>query len=260
MVAFDPEGCRAGRFQAKMLACSLLRTMFSGDIVIFRNFEVPVFPVARRGVTELHIETPVWSGPEGAEECHLEALSWRFRAREALDPAGYDKVLYLDIDCIALRNIEHLLSGDWEVCARRERGRSIREDVFNGYLTGREMGSLEKDGVNAGTVAVRADLWSEVMGEWERIFLSEPARHGRFRDQTSWNRLLLDFDLRVAEFERGGVSFPFHPGASCRDWLDSTIAHMIGGTLEEKLELAFGTYMARFFRDPGGMFLDFLEP
>src|SRR5690606_33082719 len=110
-----------------------------------------------------------------------------------------------------LRDVEHLFAGDADLLVQPERGRSMRDSaVFNGYLDLEEAGDppprsrngwLGRDGINAGTFAVRGEKFAEVMAEWRHIYESGPPRHADFRDQTAFNRLLLDTDLRVKPFE-----------------------------------------------------------
>jgi hypothetical protein len=52
-IAFDPPGKVGTRVMAKMLAASLMRTHFAGDIVIFRNSPTPMFLVERKGLEEV---------------------------------------------------------------------------------------------------------------------------------------------------------------------------------------------------------------
>ena len=49
-VAFDPPGSPGHSSMAKMLASSLLRTYFGGDIIVFRNSPEPLFRVERKGL------------------------------------------------------------------------------------------------------------------------------------------------------------------------------------------------------------------
>jgi hypothetical protein len=57
-VAFDIPGWRGVRTMAKLLCSSLLRQFWSGEIVVFRNFPEPLFPVERKGLEEVFVETP----------------------------------------------------------------------------------------------------------------------------------------------------------------------------------------------------------
>lgn len=258
-VAFDPEGIRTSRTLAKILCASLLRTQFPGDIVILKNFTHPVFAVPREGVNEVFIKTPSWSGKRGQLQCATEAMAWRFRAREIFAGRDYSDVLYFDSDCLALRNLEHLLAADKSVTVAPEPGRSLAEDVFNGYLEDHELVDSRARPINAGLFRSSGSLWDDLVSEWESIYLSKPTRHPNWRDQCAWNRLLLDTNHRVHHFERGSISFPFLPGTSMRDTLDSTIVHLLGAPTTEKVDIAFGLFMATFFSDPGGLVMDLLE-
>ena len=54
-IAMDPPGSFGLRLLGKMLGSSLLRTGFSGDVVIFRNTEEPLFQIERSGLTEVYV-------------------------------------------------------------------------------------------------------------------------------------------------------------------------------------------------------------
>ncbi len=214
----------------KLLASSLLRTFFDGDVVVFRNSAAAYFQVERRGLAEVEVE-----GPSGKFELNssssrkqggsfaVEAWNWKYRARKELDVRGYDKVMYVDADCLALRNVDHLLEGDWDI-AYQPQAHAVHYNVFNAFLTkeemaesarvaGREKGRLapsEADeandssgraaptplgawrGINAGTFAVRSGIFHEVMDEYERIDATKPLRDGKFHEQGAWNRLIRD--------------------------------------------------------------------
>src|SRR5262245_46804895 len=79
-IAFDAPGRREMRQMVKMLAGSILRTGFSGDMVIFRNFPQPVFLVGRQGVGEEMVKTP---GEDG--ELVDFARGWKAQAGEVFD-------------------------------------------------------------------------------------------------------------------------------------------------------------------------------
>ena len=104
-VAFDPPGWRGGRTMAKLLCASLLRQFWSGEIVVFRNFPEPLFPVERKGLEEVFVATPdVGEGHGAGERCLKAALEYRFRAAAMLDASRYEWMAYLDADCLALIN------------------------------------------------------------------------------------------------------------------------------------------------------------
>lgn len=268
-VAYDLPGWRGGRTMAKLLCSSLLRGFWSGRILVFRNFVQPLFPVERKGLEEIFIETPDFGdGKEAGKRCLHEALQARFQALEWIEhPERYDWIAYLDADCLALRDIEHLFTGDADLLVQPERGRPMGESpVFNGYLEksaefpprGRNSW-LGRDGINAGAFGVRGEKFAEVMRAWRLIYESEPPRHEDFRDQTAFNRLLLETDLRVKPFERGEIMFPFHLDTSFLDYREAALLHFVGGKQKDKVDLAFALHMMRTYCDEGGLFLDLLE-
>jgi hypothetical protein len=264
-VAFDRPGWRGGRTMAKLLCASLLRHFWGGEIVVFRNFPEPLFPVERKGLEEIHVETS-GSGDENA--LLLEALEFRFKAADWLDPGKYGWMAYLDADCLGLRNLDHLFTGDADILVQPERGRELASShVFNGYIDYTETPVARRNawiptagnGINAGTFAVTGAKYAEVMETWKTIYGSTPARHEDMRDQTAWNRLLLDTELRARPFERGEVMFPLHLDKGFLDYRDAALLHFVGGKQRDKIDLAFALHMMRTYGDAGGLFLDLLE-
>jgi len=248
-----------------MLASSLLRTFFTGDILVFRNSPAPLFLVERKGLEEIFIETPAIHGIEGAE------YSWcgKYRMREHvlrwMEERGgieaWDKVLFLDADSLALRNIDHLLEGDWDIAYHTERGLGINNGQFNAFLTDSECAAHKRDGVNSGTLAVAATHYQEVMEHWERIDRG-PVAEGRKRicsDQGSWNRLLIETALRTQAFAAGEVQFPMYLQTRFGDYKKASLVHNLGGDTVDKIRFTFGLYMNTFFCDPSALFFNFLE-
>lgn len=283
-VAFDLPGWRGTRTMTKLLCSSLLRSFWDGQIVVFRNFAEPLFPVERKGLEEVYIETRHFGqGKEAGQACLQEALQLRFRASEwIINPEQYEWIAYLDADCLALRDISHLFASDADILVQPERGRSMYDEaVFNGYLghsaqtcgchekshsiactakpVSTRNGWLGRDGINAGTVAIRGEKFAEVCAEWQRIYNSKPSLHQEFRDQTAFNRLLLETNLRVRPFERGEIAFPLHLDKGFLDYSQAALLHFVGGEQKDKINLAFAMHMMRTYNEEGGLFLDLLE-
>ena len=68
------------------------------------------------------------------------------------------KVIFLDCDTLVLRNIDHLLEGDWDVAYQPEKGSRITTSQFSCFLTDEERATMNEPGVNSGTIAVRSIL------------------------------------------------------------------------------------------------------
>ena len=264
-IAFDPPGSEGCRVLAKMLASSLLRTGFGGDVLVFRNSEVPLFLVERKGLEEVFIETPDIHGLEGAEY----SWCWKYRVRDLVvgwmerngGVGAWDKVMFLDADSLALRNIDHLLEGDWDIAYHVERGLSINRPQFNALLSEAECAAHDRDGVNSGTLAVAAGHYAEVMGHWQRIDQG-PVAEGRGRhcsDQGSWNRLLIETGLLTQAFARGEVQFPLYQQPNFNHYKNAALVHVLGADTVDKIRFTFGLYMNTFFCDPSALFFNFLE-
>jgi hypothetical protein len=240
-IALDQPGRDVHRRMARLLVTSLLRTGWYGRIVVFRNTPKPVLPEGSPNVEELLIEAP-------PEEVFRQTPAWKYRVRNQLDLTGIGKVLLLDCDCIALRNINHLMLGSWDLYTAPEPFR-LTDAQFNGYFSDREMASLGNlPGLNSGTIGIRASEFLATTEEWERLDRREQLRthHVHLRDQHSWNRLILDTPLRHRSFGQGEVQFPFLNRAIYADYRSAAIVHAAGQTASEKLALLYGLWMETF--------------
>ena len=336
---------------AKLLASSLVRTHFNGEVVIFRNTGEPIFQLDRLGITECEVNAEdVLNGAEATE------LGWsaKYRVRKTVQrmigEQGFEKIFFIDCDCLALRNIDHLLDGDdWDIRYFAEPGRPIQDRVFNCFLTDEEMGlgrrapvdgdgrppviagncvgpidcgaggivdretegravegfteqhdapisapsasfwsqsgdneapraagrrdayppfrkasPLRRDGINSGTLAVRAECYSAVMGEWERIERGPAPQKKQFAEQAAWNRLVLDsngrkYPWRVQLFERDGIQLPLQMHSRWQDYMEASLVHCLGVPTHEKLKFMFGLWMSQFYWDDRAAFFNLLE-
>jgi hypothetical protein len=263
-IAFDGPGGEGTRFLARMLASSLLRTHFSGDMVIFRNSEHPLFQVERRGLQEVFLDVPQLTGEALAED----AWCWKYRVAEMIDPTGYDKIMFLDADCLALRNIDHLLEGDWDIRYQPERGKVATGGYYSAFYTDAELAAAStRIGVNSGSWAVRAEVFHDVMRAWQKIDTSPRQRLTGFWDQASWNTLLMRHTAEkrtkkrweAQPFPTGEIQFPMYLDLDYRDYSHAAITHNCGINALGKAQFTFGLYMRTFFFDPSGLFFSMLE-
>jgi hypothetical protein len=287
-VAFDAPGSESYRFLGKMLASSLVKTFFTGDILVFRNSPAPLYLVERKGLDEYYIDTPPMGGQEGARR----AWCWKYKVADLIpNPEQYDKILFLDCDSLALRNLDHLLEGDWDIAYQPERGKPMSGPTYNAFLAAEEMAAANRrEGANSGTLAVRGSRFREVMRRWQEIDESEPVRDTGFRDQASWNALLirermraerekeaakeegnaedapgpagraaLPAALKLEPFPVGEVQFPGYLDPTYQSYSRAALTHNILPDTKEKIEFTFGLYMRTFYCDPTGLFFSMLE-
>lgn len=238
-IALDKPGEVIHRRMARLLVTSLIRTHWHGRIVVFHNHPIPVLPEGHPDVEEQGLQA------YGASS-FKEITGLKYRVRDQLDVTGINKVLFLDCDCLALRSINHLMAGSWDIYAAPEPG-CIVEVPFNGHLTDEEMNCLlGKNGINSGVIGIRAALFHEIMADWERLDAKEQIRHSHHYDQHSWNRLLLDTRHRQRHFAHGEVQFPFLHRAVWADYHQAALVHAADMQPEEKFELLYGLWVGRF--------------
>lgn len=96
-----------------------------------------------------------------------------------------------------------------------------------------------------------------------------------FRDQASWNALLLrktrsvsdatpgiakeDREWRADPFPEGEIRFPGYLDTHYMEYTKAALTHNIPPDTKEKIEFTFGLYMRTFYRDPTGLFFSLLE-
>jgi hypothetical protein len=209
--------------------------------MVFHNNPTPVLPEGHVNVDEQIIDDTAecsWGG----------MMHWKYRLRHRLDLTGIGKVLFLDCDIIALRSINHLMLGGWDIYSAPEPGRIV-EFPFNGYLTEAEMETCkDQPGLNAGTLGIRASVFMDVMSEWERLDGLEPIRRWIATDQHSWNRLVLDTPLRHRHFGEGEVQFPFIHSCHYLRYRRAGLVHACDRTPEEKFHFLYGLWVDAFGR------------
>jgi len=251
-----PPGSMAHWTMAKMLVLSLLRTRFDGDIVVFKTCSEPLFLVPRAGVREVIID----AGDSGSLHFWDHAQAWKFRVHEQLNVNGYDKVIFLDADCLALRDIGPLLDGNWDLRAYAEPDSWVGERIFNCFVSKKEAKLTKAPGINGGLLAVRAAIYHEVMRTWERINFGPSPRPKEFTDQAALTRLILDTTLRTHLFTRKEVGMPLSHDPRAQDYSRCALIHAAGAkSFDDKLRFMFGLYLSTFFFDRQAMLLHILD-
>jgi hypothetical protein len=268
-IAFDPPGITGARQLAKMLAGSVIRNFWPGDMVVLVNAPHPLFMVPRGGLREEWIETPELRGPKLAEV----AQQWKAEAPSVLDGAAYEWVMFADADCLCLRGLEHLLRErvDADILYQPVPGRGAWEADYAAYLSQEETGAPEpgakglppaRCGITSGVWAVRGEIYAAVMEEWARIQSSEPVHSGARREQGAWNRLIRDaaqHGWRAQRFEAREIEHPLVENGGWKLYRDAALLHATGGTEAERVEFLFGHYVQRYFYDPALTLLNVLE-
>lgn len=259
-VALDPGGSTGHRNLAKLLVSSLLRTRFSGDILVFHNARAPLFMVPREGVREMSLEMPELLEKDG--DFAGFAQSCKHRVGRHLDASGYEKVMFIDSDSVVLRNIDHLLAGSWELAVFAEPHSRIQHCSYGGYLTPAEWQNFTSEGFNSGTWAVAAARAGELLQRWEEVQSRPASQPGCFPEQSAFNRVALDWAAVRVDWPRSEIALPLCNAdrATYRGYTQAAIVHAAGGDgLDHKLRFLFSTYAGAFLFDPQLALFNILE-
>lgn len=252
-IAFDQEGSTLFRAMGKLLVSSLLRTGFGGDIMIFHNHALPFFPTGRSGVTEHFVDPASVCARISEAGCRF-----KYEAREWIDASRYDHILYLDSDCLAFRNIDHLLIDPEHEVTYLEEYDTLPRVQFQGHFGDEELARPEigeRRGSNAGIWRVRADVYESVCAEMLALYDVPPVKRRFWGDQAQWNRLLIDRGEACAHF-------PFEEAMINTGHFDNwtrALVHFPGMNYKERLSLMFGAFAYRFYGDGAPVLVDLME-
>ena len=258
-LALDPPGTTGHRNLAKMLVSSLLRTRFSGDILVFHNSPAPLFMVARHGVREVRMKVPAGAGKNGGFVAY--AQSCKHAVAKHIDAEAYDRVMFIDCDSVVLRNIDHLIEGDWELAVFAEQNTDIHEYCWGGYMTRHERKHLVHEGLNSGTWAVTGARFQELLRRWRAVEAGKMKSVG-LREQSAFNRVALDWDGPVETWPRGAVALPLVAAnlVCYHDYSQVAIVHAASGApVDYKSRFLFGIFAGTFLFDTQHLLLNTLE-
>jgi len=230
----DRPGSRTARQLGKVLVSSLLRSLFNGEIVIWRNFPEPLYIVERKGLHELDF-LPNCSL---RDEDDLTEIAKKYRLEMAISlirhTSRYSWIILADEDVIALRNWDHLFA-------------NIEEDILVSRRADREL--------DPGFFAVRAEVYGRFLEKWQSF--EEDSAPGT--PKNFLGEVIEAAGLTMKEFERGEVVRPMQDDTTFLEVMDSAVVHLEGGKPEEKTKMAFALHMMRTFGDKDGLFLDLME-
>lgn len=250
-IAFDSPGEKYHLAMARILFLSAKKSGFEGDVVVFSNHEEGLFALGRYDLENIVVDTGALCGGD----LSVLAKTFKFRARDYLDSSQYDKVLYVDCDCLIKGDVRSLVN-EFDIQYASESWTNIGEDAFRSYLTEEEMDS-GIEGINSGTWMLNSREFSSVMERWEGIYVSPRIRSSRCVDQPSWVRLVLDADSSAAgwtTYEK--IRYPVEEQLSCKDYDNAVILHYCGLQKVDRLRWMVADFI-RFHDDKYmSLFLD----
>jgi hypothetical protein len=170
----------------------------------------------------------------------------KYKAFHFLNPEAYEKIMFVDSDCLFLRNPDSLFSLDADIAYTEEEHHDITYEWHFAYLTDEEMATLKRPAINSGCWWVRSEHFPAVMTEWRRINRRPPLRPRRCSDQSAWVRLVLDTNLRTQPFPAKAIGFPHSQKKTMLEHEAATVLHFTMTDAAHRLASMYGFYMKRF--------------
>lgn len=232
---------------AKVLGSSLMRSLFSGDQMIFHNRPVPLFKSERRQLEEVILGLTLPNESSGERERVRQGSFFRVLERIEVQPRQW--VILAGGPGIALRNIDHLLPS--EECG----GYPPREVDF--YWA--ELGGKAPAGTaSPGFWAVRGENLPMVLQHWESA-LAMAGPGWKENGVAIWSEVVRGLPLAKKRFECGEVVCPC---PSSMDWTavsDAAFVSLWNWPEKESLGFLQALYFGTYLGDSQGTMLNVLE-
>ncbi|RYD22885.1 MAG: hypothetical protein EOP88_06400 [Verrucomicrobiaceae bacterium] len=238
----------------KFLVSSTLRNFWEGEIIVFRESDVPLNKVERKNVTEkiVHNTLP----PEYAADVdYLADLSKReflFQLDSQIAEKSREGwLLIVDAATLIQRNIEHLFPDQDEA----ENGfRSPPVDLL--WAPSRGGGARESEGASIGFFAIRARLLADFLSLWKKL-------HKKNNLCYTSSEILLQAirksELNHGKFEKGEV---LEVDAEAMNWNDMQRAAVLtfpAWKHEDQVSIIQSLYFGMFYGDQTGLLVNMLE-
>ncbi len=259
-MALDPKGATGHWNLAKLLVSSLLRTRFTGDIIVFHNSPRPLYMVPRKGFREIRLDLP--RAARDMRDFAVLAQTCKHSVTKWIKGAEYDKVMFIDCDCVVLRNIDHFFDDDSDLAIFSEPGTDIQGDSYGGYLTDKEWQRLVRRGINSGTWVVAGHRFDTLLRRWRTTQARTPTQICGLREQSAFNRVVLDWDGDIGELPAGEIALPLcnRELSHYRAFTNCAIVHAAGGDdVNHKLRFLFSAFTGAFLFDPQLALFNILE-
>jgi len=183
---------------------------FFGDIVVLKNTEENLLkPTYADYVHEFCVSGEESFGFGNHELARAKGKHFKFILHHFIDCSKYDNILYLDIDIIAIRNINRMFCSEGNKLMYAVEEASMSSDSFNHFLDEESMqkAALLK-GVNSGTFCIpgaKYELFSET---WKQHLSLPVINPGYEWDQPALNVLVLRNEFPCEAYHHQTVYFP----------------------------------------------------
>jgi hypothetical protein len=236
VAAFDPADTCWERLGTKLLVSSLLKSEFSGEIIVTSNFEHPLYMVERARLRERFISCRFHDHggllfDEKERDRQRQQANCNI-AREITSSKDYDWIVFVRPSVIALKGFEHLLNSDSQVL-QYPYGVKADTSIF----------------------AVRANILGNIVAHWETM----PSGNSGTETGNSIFGRPLPPEIRSRPFERGSITAIFDSSCNLEHTFESTFVELSGCNELTRYRFAFAIYMTKAYGDSNGLYLDIID-
>lgn len=231
--------------RTKGLVSSLLRSLYSGRIVVIRQSGDPLYKVERTAVEELWISR---AKIDKVSNSLATTSKFHFNLSLVCDVEAELRqwVIVANSECVVLRNPDHLIPPDAIT--------SYGANDIDFYWSETDVNCVAAPGF----WAVRKEHFKLVLDSWHRAW-SEALDEGVPRENEIWNKVVRCLPLRKRRFEKGEV---VAPSLNAVDWEAVSNACLV--TLSDWPEEEAGKFLqalffGRYLGDESGMLLRIMD-
>ena len=183
---------------------------FFGDIVVLKNVAEPLVDTTYSDhVREFHVPLEENYGFTEPQLKRAKGKHFKFILHEFVDCTQYDNILYLDIDIIAIRNINSMFCSEGRDLMYAVEDSPMSSDSFNHFFDGDELRQAElKKGANSGTFCIFGKGYRRFVDQWKSNFDLPLINPGYEWDQPALNALILKEQLPSQPYHLKTVYFP----------------------------------------------------
>jgi hypothetical protein len=245
--SFNETGDPSPGILVKNQASSLMRSLFSGSLLIFKNYPTPLFKIDRRNVDEEMVSLPIVGKSDRAIDGGTAAFI--FQMPKHLKSEGRQWVIVSDPAGIALRNIDHLIP--------TEASQPFGPPSVDLYWTkvAEDSNKGRKLLASPGFWAVRAEHLEMVLERWQAARAEAPG----LSQEEVWGRVLEELPLSKRPFEKGEVVAPRMSGLDWEEASNAAFVTVAGWPKKEAKRFLQSLYFGTYLGDDSGIILNLLE-
>lgn len=243
-IALDPPDSDYHQFMVRLLVSSITSSGFDGDVLVITNSKERLFKAKRIRIREVSLPPSITEQQSFA----TTVKSLRYRASKYFNPLSYDKIMYVDCDCLFIRNPATLLAYHFDLMYSQDSWKRLSSPWHLLPLAIRASDTFVGSGPNDGFWWVRAGIYNKLMAHVERAMLQTvrelPSNTDLF--SVAWTQVLIETSYQIAPIPLNSIRSPEMEKLTLGQLDKATLLHFTGSQrpLQQKLSHMIGVFTA----------------